>query len=86
MYTQPGLRIRIRIIFGSWIQISIRVKSWIRIRTRNNVKIKSFRGSKQGRGGLWTITMRPWRVHRKVVVDPHQFEEELDPDPGPMLN
>ncbi len=29
-----GLRIRIRIIFGSWIRIRMRVKSWIRIRIR----------------------------------------------------
>jgi hypothetical protein len=38
MYTQPGLRIRIRIIFGSWSQICIRVKSWVRIRTRITIK------------------------------------------------
>jgi hypothetical protein len=35
---RSGLRIRIRIIFGSWIRIRIRVKSWIRIRIK--VKIQ----------------------------------------------
>ncbi len=45
-----GLRILIRIILGSWIQIWIRVKSSIRIRIE--VKIQSIRGTKQSRGGL----------------------------------
>ncbi len=33
-----GLRIRIRIMFGSWIRIRIRIKSWVRIRFK--VKIQ----------------------------------------------
>ncbi len=44
----------IRIFFGCWIRIRIRLKSWIRIK----VKIqKLFRGSKQSRGGPWMLTM-----------------------------
>jgi hypothetical protein len=44
-----GLRIRIRIIFGSWILIRIRIK----------VKIpKSLRGSDWSRGGPWMLTYR----------------------------
>jgi hypothetical protein len=44
----PGLRIRNRIIFGSWIRIRIREKSWTRIRIifeswiRIRIKEKSF--------------------------------------------
>jgi hypothetical protein len=36
LFKKRGLRIRIRIIFGSWIRIRIRVKSWIRI----HIKVK----------------------------------------------
>jgi hypothetical protein len=35
------LRIRIRIILGSWIRIHIKVESWIRIR----IKVKAGSGS-----------------------------------------
>ncbi len=45
-----GLRIRFRIIFGSWIRIRIRVKSWIRIRSK--VEIQK----------LLRLRLEQWRV------------------------
>ncbi len=52
-------------------------------------KLISFRGSKQSRGGSWTLTnggleakrMEPWRVHRPLVADFCHFDEEQYPDP-----
>jgi hypothetical protein len=40
----------IRIVFGSWIRIRIRVKSWIRIHI--NIKIQE----------LLRLKMKPWRA------------------------
>jgi len=50
-------QIQIRSILGNRIriQISIRVKSWIRVRI--NVKIKKLQISKWSHGGPWTLTM-----------------------------
>jgi hypothetical protein len=83
------LRIRIRIIFGSWNRI---LKSWIRIRASNGVKIQELFRLKMEpwSGGVWTLAMKawrlkmkPWRVCRPVVADAdsHHLNEEQDPDP-----
>ncbi len=77
-----GLRIRIRIVFESWIGIRIRVKSWIRIRI--NVKFhKLFEAQIEP----WMLTMKAWmlkmepsRVCRPAVADSNHFDEEQDPD------
>ncbi len=52
-------------ILGSWIRICIRVKSWIRIRTK--VKIQE----------LSRLTMH-WRVCRPLAVDLYHFDEDPD--------
>jgi hypothetical protein len=51
-------------------------------------KFRSFRGSKESRGGPWTLSMeawrlkmKPWRVYRPVVIHFRHFDEEQDPDP-----
>jgi hypothetical protein len=50
--TPSGMRIRIRIVFASWIRIQIRigVKSWIRIRI--TFKIQK----------LYRLKQEPWRA------------------------
>jgi hypothetical protein len=65
---KTGLRIRIRIIFGSWIRIRIEVKIQ-----------KGSRGcwAVEGRG----LTMEPSRDFRPGVEDSHHFDEEQDPNP-----
>ncbi len=68
----------IRIIFGIWILIHIRVKIWIRIRITFKSKFGSLRGSKE----LWTLTMEAWRLKMKpvgsidhAVADSHNWWE-----------
>ncbi len=66
MCRPPGLLIWIRIIFGIWIRIRIKVK----IEKLQRLKIEP-----------WMLAMKVWRVFRPVVADSHHFDEEQDPDP-----
>jgi hypothetical protein len=61
---------RIRIVFGSWI--------WIRIK----IKILEVSRLKWSRGGR-ALKMKAWRVCGPVVADSHRLDDEQDPDPDP---
>jgi hypothetical protein len=82
-----GSWIRICISEKSWIRIHIRGKSGSGSRSALKSKFRSFRGSKWRYGGpltltmeAWRLKMEPWRVHRPVIVDSHDWWEQ-EPDP-----
>jgi hypothetical protein len=67
----PGLHIRIRIIFGSWIPIRIETQNSKALEAHHRA-VDAHNGSLEAQNG----------VYRSVVADSHHFDEEQDPDPG----
>jgi hypothetical protein len=80
--TSPaGLRIRIRVIFGSWIRIRMAWECKVGSGSAIKYKFRSFRGSDWSCGGPGTLTMEawrlkiePWRVSGPVIADSHHLK------------
>ncbi len=72
-----GLRIWIRIFFGSWIRIRIRVKSWkrisivVEIQKLQRLKMEPWRGCGLSLWRSGGSKMEPGRVCRPVDADSH---------------
>jgi hypothetical protein len=71
-----GLQIRIRIIFGRWICVTV---SWIRIRIK--IRYRSFLGEKQSRRWPWTLTMKHIPLMRSRIRIGIEVKSWIDPDP-----
>jgi hypothetical protein len=81
----------IRIILGSWIRISIRAKSWIRVLIQVNIqelyrlKMEPWRAvdahNRGGRGWKWSPGGSAYQYsHIRITVDPDLHRSE-NPDP-----
>ncbi len=75
------MRIRIRIIWGSWIRTRIRVKSWIRIRTKVKIQelLRPNEAADAHNGGVEAQN----GALEGLVADSHNFDEEQEPNPDP---
>jgi hypothetical protein len=67
------LRIRIRIIFGSWVRIRCKVKIQELLRLKMEWKAVKMEA--------WRLKMEAWRVLWSQILFSVHFDEEQDPDP-----